>query len=260
MLKTKIIGILGHIINTDEFSPPGYGQNYAYINFFRKYGEVIIIDPLSDNIIDFIDLLVLPGGRDANPIRYNEKPDINTQSPDLQYEYFYNFVFHKYLNLCKQNKLAIYGICAGFQNLNIYFGGKLEQHINQDYSTKNRGELVDSLVLTENCKKFNGDLNFPLYLFNDYPKKIKNNSNLMTNSIHHQGIYDSNYCSSYFKNSLSKEFKTLAYNEHYENVEVFIHNNLLIAGEQAHPEERNNITSLKLTNYLINLLLSKIQK
>jgi gamma-glutamyl-gamma-aminobutyrate hydrolase PuuD len=233
-----LIGILGHQHSGNYNN--GYGQNAAYVEFFRQYGDVIIIDSQCEQVIP-VDLLILPGGRDVNPERYGQKPLLGTQSPDLEYEWFFKHMFDKYVERTENNKTAIYGICAGFQNLIVEFGGYLNQSAPQKQSTDFRGELVDFL-----------EFNIPI--INKYQKlkeSYNKNKNLIdfkkTNSIHHQAAYEED---------ITSDFEIIATNTNYKNVEFIIHNELPIAAEQSHPEERLNPL---LTDAIIKTILNKIQ-
>lgn len=251
MSKKRVIGVLGHK-HSGTFQP-GYGQNEKYIEFFRQFGDVIIIDAQSDNVFP-VDLLVLPGGADVNPLRYGEKPHITTQKPDLEYEWFMVNTFEKYVERAQQGKTAIYGICAGFQNLNVFFGGKINQDIHQIQSESyRRGELVDDLILVGPQNFLQGHSKYN----NSWLHPNKNHSNgVKTNSIHHQGVYDNKF-SKVEKETISANFDTLAYNKIFGNVEVFLHKTLPIAGEQAHPEERDYPL---YTIVLIETLLEQVNK
>lgn len=246
------IGILAHK-HTGRHQD-GYGQNEAYIEYFRRFGNVIMVDAQADVAFPFIDLLVLPGGADVNPMRYGEKPHRMTQKPDLEYEWFFENTFHQYVEMASRGELAIYGICAGFQNLNVYFGGKVNQDIVQTQSTKYRGELVDFLKLD----KRNLATIFPDNLMEDQKVKdwiyaTQERDMLMTNSIHHQGVYNKKY-SQYYPHTQSDQMLTLAYNKDFGNVEYMAHKELPIACEQSHPEERDNP---EFTNMLILSILKR---
>lgn len=235
--KRRLIGLLGHK-HSGTYNP-GYGQNAAYVEFFRQYGDVIIIDAQCETVIP-VDLLVLPGGRDVLPMRYGQKPKMATQVPDVEYEWFFTFMFQNYLQRAIENKTAIYGICAGFQNLIVEFDGELTQHMSQLQSTDWRGELVDKLEFNHKViNQFEG-------LKNSYAS-FKNNVNYYkTNSIHHQGV---------FEDQITDDFLVVATNKNFDNIEFIIHKDFPIAGEQSHPEERTNPL---LTFSLIDQILENI--
>lgn len=234
-MRKPLIGILGHK-HTGRID--GYGQNEAYIEYFREFGNVIILDAQCDEVMP-IDLLVLPGGRDVNPLRYGQKPNRYTQSPDLEYEYFYKNMFWEYMEIVKKGKMAIYGICAGFQNLIVEFEGTLDQHIAQDQS-KERHELTDDLEFNNHF--FDGNK----FLFKEFQFYRSRNEFKKTNSIHHQGAYEEN---------IPDCFHIVATNKTYKNIEFIQHKKYLIAAEQSHPEERLNplLSNLLITN-LLNLI------
>lgn len=257
-MSKPLIGVLAH---NHKAQTLGFGSNAAYIEFARKFGNVVLIDPVNPDPLP-INLLLLPGGRDVNPVRYGDAPSIYTQPSDPQYEWFYTQVFHKYVELASKNKLAIYGICAGFQNLNVVFGGKINQDIDQVQSTKWRGELVDDLQLFAEHQLFEVPEH---WITGKRSSRISNttisNSWLKTNSIHHQGVFDHTVLKKSFidripyKHTMSPEMVTLAINKDFGNVEVMRHKSLPIIAEQAHPEER---TDPVYTNMLINYLLEKV--
>lgn len=234
--KHMLIGLLGHQ-HAGRYNP-GYGQNAAYVDYFRTFGDVIIIDSQCEQVIP-VDLLVLPGGRDVNPLRYNQKPLTTTQTPDLEYEWFFANMFKHYLDRAKEGLTAIYGICAGFQNLVVEFGGTLAQSAAQEQSTNFRGDLVDFLTFDEK--------NVNKHISEDY--KISKNviDFKKTNSIHHQSAFPSD---------IPEEFNIIATNKRYDNVEFIIHDHLPIAAEQSHPEERVNPL---LTDSLINNIVNKLK-
>lgn len=233
--KNLLIGIVGHKHNGRQL---GYGNNARYIQFFRNFGNVVILDALCDTTLP-LDLLVLPGGADVNPDVYGHKPHITTGSPDLEYEYFMKYTLPKYMKRASDKKVAIYGICAGFQHLIANTGGSLVQDIDQVQSSGSRGELVDKL-----------DLNLDVIdriMTNTSKYKIKDENFNKTNSIHHQGAY---------KNNINEDvFEIVATNKDYKNVEFIVCKHGMIAAEQSHPEERRNPQlTLMLLEYIINNL------
>lgn len=238
--KKYLIGILGHQ-HSGRYNP-GYGQNAAYVEFFRQYGDIVIIDAQCEQVIP-VDLLVLPGGRDVNPMNYGQKPGISTQSPDLEYEWFFANMFDKYLDRAYHKKTAIYGICAGFQNIIVNFGGSLQQEFPQKQSDSFRGELVDNLTFNYNIIK-----NYPEIL-KSYNVNKNNQDFKKTNSIHHQSALESD---------ISNDFDIIATNNSFDNVEFIIHKEFPIAAEQSHPEERQSpLLTFSILDNILNLLTNE---
>jgi len=99
-----------------------------------------------DRVKDYghqIDGYLIPGGRDLNPMRYGEE---NKGS-----------IFHEIDGKCRWDHLAdavenlnpkipIMGICLGMQFLNCYFGGSLNQHIDNSVE---HNEMLRHLSLTQ---------------------------------------------------------------------------------------------------------------
>lgn len=114
----KKIGIVGGTIGTN-----GFGINLDYIEFIRALeGEPILLFPDSEVKSD-LDLLILGGGSDINPLRYNQIPSFYTSDSDPIKEYFDMCVLPLYI---KAN-VPIFGICRGLQNLAVTFGYTLIQ-------------------------------------------------------------------------------------------------------------------------------------
>lgn len=239
-MKKPLIGILGHS-HTGKYQP-GFGQNAKYIEFARQFGDVIIIDPTCQSVLP-LDLLILPGGKDVNPLNYTNTVHSSVTLIDYDYEMFYKYMYAEYLKRAIEGKMAIYGICAGFQWLNVMHGGTLTQNYPFESSPwDERYKEVDEL------KPYYD--NFP----DDFDISVVNHT-WKTNSIHHQCVFEDI--------NLSEEFLPLAVNKPKKewnglrpNVEFMIHKSLPIAGEQSHPEERfNPVVAIELINTLIKRVI-----
>lgn len=204
-----------------------FGIGIAYAKYLQKFGTVIPLFPSVD-ILDGLDLVVLPGGPDLSPANIIEPtlPSYNNNNVCPYREYFYRNNLPKYIDA----GVPIFGICLGFQQLNVLFGGGLQQDFPFNYSEKGRDEEVDKLVLTELGERFKKR-------FEIQTKDIK------VNSLHHQGV---------MLHQVSKEFDILAtaVTHGYQNVEAFIHKTLPIAGVQFHPEEINCPFANKLIKHI----------
>lgn len=73
--------------------------------------------------MDMIDGLLVPGGEDIAPEYYGEDPvpQVNYINRDKDR---YDF---ELIRLAREQKKPIFGICRGFQVLNVAFGGSLYQ-------------------------------------------------------------------------------------------------------------------------------------
>lgn len=204
--------------------------SYPYVAFAKyfcnKKTNIVVIDPITSDIIDNLDLLILPGGEDVDPWRYGEMPELECKNPNVHFEYFDRNVLPKYIDA----KVPIFGICRGFQTLNVHFGGKLAQHIYQENSDKSRDQKVHDLDL---------NYNLPDVIKNLYPKKYEG-----VNSLHHQGIYE---------HILSENLVEVARNKTCHNIEAFIHKKLPIIGVQWHPEEIYDSFSINAIKFLLGV-------
>lgn len=216
----KKIGIVGW--NTGENS---FGVTKPYIDWLSRFGLVQILSP-QKGIEKDLDLLVLPGGLDIAPQSMDQVPGFFTSNPDVMKQYFYD----NNLDLYIENNTPIFGICLGFQQLCVKFGGSLNQNHPFEYSSKHRAERVDTLIGTDE-------------LFKIIEKASFTKTKYEVNSLHHQGCFD---------NFEGTDVEVLAFEKKYKNVEIakFSHN---IYGVQYHPEEINDgISSIIIKKLLHN--------
>lgn len=201
--KRKLIGIPG-FLNSDKM----FGVTGNYMQFANKYGDVRIIMPHEEFVE--VDLLILPGGLDLNPTSYGQIPGYQNTNHDVFKEFFFKERLKNYVEF----KTPIFGICLGFQMLNVHFGGTLTQHLLGHPQSKERWAEAHEIVIPswkDNKKQ---------------PIKIK------VNSHHHQAVT---------KTDISDQMNVVALSLYQEKegviVEAFMHKELPIAGVQYHPEE-----------------------
>lgn len=208
----KKIGILSWKIGENSF-----GVTLPYLTWLEMFGQVRILD-YREPFDGTLDMLVLPGGPDVNPERYNQPPSRFTGKPCIYREYFDTHVLPQYVN----SFMPIFGICRGHQTINVHFGGTLSQHMYHETSVKTRDELVHEI-------KYGVDSKF---------YKIK------VNSLHHQVV-----------DKVGEGLKVIArYSEKEgkKDIEALIHKELPIASVQYHPEE---LYFNELANSLVEDLL-----
>lgn len=221
----KKIGIPGWSIDGKYF---GVGLSYA--EYFRQFGEVIILMPDTPFRND-LDLLVLPGGADITPHQHaNSTLSLYTGSSNPMLEYFDNVMLPDYLN----SDTPIIGICRGAQKLWSLHGGEFIQHcIDHEQSSYNKDEC-HGLFFTEN---------------------YKHNSKLVekVTSRHHQTMS--------VKNGTPEQLTVIAYAKEgtgktsylrEDIVEVFKVTDKEIYGVQYHPEDMpNDLFTPKLIENLL---------
>ena len=213
----KKIGIVGWKTGENSF-----GVTIPYIDWLSNFGIVHILSP-QKGIVEDLDLLVLPGGADIAPQSFGEVPGFHTSNTDVMKQYFFDNNLDQYL----ENNTPIFGICLGFQQLCVKFGGKLEQHYPFNYSSKGRHDRVDTLVFEQQM--------YDTVLKSSIPTKYE------VNSLHHQGCF-----------SLPNPFNVLAREKEDGNIEIarFAEN---VYGVQYHPEEINDGISEVIIRQLLNL-------
>ena len=213
----KKIGIVGWKTGENSF-----GVSVPYIDWLSNFGIVHILSP-QKGIVEDLDLLVLPGGADIAPQSFGEVPGFHTSNTDVMKQYFFDNNLDQYLT----NNTPIFGICLGFQQLCVKFGGKLEQHYPFNYSSKGRHDKVDTLAFEQQM--------YDIVLKSSIPTKYE------VNSLHHQGCF-----------SLPNPFNVLAREKVDGNIEIarFAEN---VYGVQYHPEEINDGISEVIIRQLLNL-------
>ena len=184
---------------------PSLHEVRNYVNALHELGcEVTVCDKPVDP--EDYDGLLLPGGTDVDPIRYNEEIDgsvgIDTALDALQFDT---------LDLFVKAKKPVLGICRGEQLINVYFGGSLYQDLpsaeHHRYIYERSEDNAHESTAEENS--FLGKL---------YGTKYR------TNSSHHQAVKKSGeglHICSFADDSI---------------VEAFNHETLPVYGVQWHPE------------------------
>ncbi|OHX64864.1 gamma-glutamyl-gamma-aminobutyrate hydrolase family protein [Flammeovirga pacifica] len=128
-------------------------------------------------ILDQVQGLVLQGGVDVAPETYQESP-IGPWKGDAYRDEYELFLIEEAL----KRGLPIYGICRGFQLLNVYFGGTLYQ----DTITQRPASLVHRSAVKYDQVYHSISINKGTHLYDLYPFDHQ----VQVNSIHHQAIKD----------------------------------------------------------------------
>lgn len=214
--KRPLIGI-----PSSDLSGKGHGVGNTYAEYLRRFGDIRLIMPHEEFVK--VDLLFLPGGADLNPNSYGQVPGFMTSGSDVFKQYFFDNRLKNYIT-----NTPIFGVCLGFQMLNVVFGGQLTQHLLAHPSSEERGEEGHKVVLLDRSK----------------------NNILPVNSHHHQGVAWGQLAPTLeplaiYTPVLSKDEKKMAtvpfrgaMRDHpFTVVEAFRHKELPIAAVQWHPEE-----------------------
>ena len=220
---------IGFVVTKDQVSG-SVSLPSAYATFIAHFGIPVPIFALDDHINTDIDLLILGGGADVDPIRYGQKPSYFAQNTNIQLEYFDRNILKQYVDA----NIPILGICRGFQTLNVFFGGSMDQHIKQAYSkSDDRGQLVHDVSFSAHYNSFADYFGIP---------KEGKNKVFRVNSLHHQG---------FGVNRVAENVAAILTNPVDSNVECLWVKNKPIVGVQWHPEETFDGFSLTLVRRLL---------
>ena len=134
-MKKKIIGISANIeIATDNCYFAGCKRlrlYNEYVDSVIKAGAIPMVIPvvtdkeILEEQLNIIDGLIISGGYDVDPLRYNEEPHplLGQTFPERDE---FEFTLAK---LAMEKEIPILGICRGHQVLNVVNGGTLYQDI-----------------------------------------------------------------------------------------------------------------------------------
>jgi len=213
----------------------------SYINaVYRAGGLPVIIPPFDNNkhlekYIELIDVLVLSGGEDINPIFYGEDKLLDIKNIDKNRDKWELAFFKKAYEL----DMPILGICRGMQVINVSLGGTLYQDIDQQIDCNSPHRPVD-LIKKRNLEYVHHKIDI---LRNTKLENILCSKELLVNSHHHQAIKD---IGSDLKISARSECGII---EAVENKDKGF-----LLGVQWHPEDL--IENYNCFNNLFNALIS----
>lgn len=206
------IAIIERLAKEEENQPFSiiYYLDSFYKDIFDKL-DILLIPVISENKLEEVcslcDGLILTGsGNHIHPKYYNEEP-IN----EITYDKFDEYPFvKKAVEIFNKNNKPILGICAGLQELNVIFGGTLNQ-----------------LIPNHSLKKYSVDRHEIKIKKDSFLYKVHNKENMEVNSYHLQSIKD-----------VAPNFEVTAVSK--DGVIEAIENGNII-GVQWHPEALNDI-------------------
>ncbi len=155
--------------------------NEAYTSSLEKAGAIPYILPYCsieniENALAPFDALLVPGGADINPSYYNHTLKPYTVPPSDPYMDEYQLALIKAAH--KMGKW-VFGICRGFQAINIVNGGVLYQDINTERPISIEHMRKDSPYESVHSVKLLKDS----HLYKAFGKE-----EITVNSLHHQGV------------------------------------------------------------------------
>lgn len=154
-----IIGISGSILINKGNTFSGYRRSYVnqdYVESVLRAGGIPFIIPFNEELesiremVEHVDGVILSGGHDVNPYNYGEDPllKIGEVFPERDV-----FDMEIYKTAVKFNK-PVFGICRGFQIINVVNGGSLYQDLSYADFVKLKHDQQDNPSQATHFVKF----------------------------------------------------------------------------------------------------------
>ena len=127
--RTRIVVTL-HGPEQAALEEPTWATFDAYLDAVRRAGgEPIALDPTASaderqEAFARMDGLLLPGGADLDPALYGEQPH-----PSVAVEPVRDDLEGEAWSVARSSRVPVFGVCRGFQAINVFSGGRLMQHL-----------------------------------------------------------------------------------------------------------------------------------
>ena len=216
-----VIGISGSILINKGNAFSGYRRSYVnqdYVEAVLRAGAIPFIIPFNEDLeatremVEKVDGIILSGGHDVNPYYYGEDPMLKIGELFPERDVFAMELYKTAIEL----KKPIFGICRGYQIINVINGGTLYQDLSYADFVKIKHDQVDNPTQATHFV----ELEEGTFLKNILGEKYK------VNSFHHQILKD-----------VAPGFKVIAKSSDgvIESIEKITEDSFVI-GVQWHPE------------------------
>ena len=213
----SVIGLSGNLLYENTSIPKAF-VNRSYVDsVMRSKGTPFIMPIIEDEeiikkMVENVDGIIMTGGVDVHPFRFNEEPIEKIGTISIERDDF-DFKLMKYA--VEMNK-PIFGICRGIQVINVYFGGTLIQDIPAQRSTN---------ILHSQTAEYHAPTH-KIQIVKDSIIYDMLGESSEVNSFHHQAI-----------DKLAKDFKvTAAAKDGIAEAIEYKKKDSFILGVQWHPE------------------------
>ena len=174
--RPLVVGISESFPSGEKSSKVAVNANYA--DAVSRGGHLPVViprfgtDAQFDAIIEKLDVLIMTGGEDIAPARYNAKKSPNLGKVNIERD---GFDF-RILAAARRRNLPVIGICRGCQLLNVAFGGTLWQDLPSEFPVKNvQHRSSFHRISIEPDSRF---------------ARVTGVTNALVNSYHHQAVKD----------------------------------------------------------------------
>jgi len=180
MSKT-VVGITSGIDTSDGYFL-GYRKSYVsefYVKSIIKANGIPVILPIVEDeesareLIDRVDVLLISGGADVNPLMYQQEPLLKVGGIDPSRD----LAEKMYFEYAKKVKKPIFGICRGLQFINVVEGGTLYQDLSYCKESSLRHMQLPEPALETHTVKLSSDC---------FLRDLYHKDKILTNTFHHQ--------------------------------------------------------------------------
>ena len=191
-MRRPVVGVTGYSIEAEKSRELGFGPRPlditpgTYLGWLRDCGLLpapIPVHPaeLHDDYLSMVDGLLLTGGADIDPERYDAPAHPLAKLEPGRDEFEFGLVRAAF-----ERGIPILGICRGMQVLNVALGGSMHQHL-----PERSAELVHSSEFRDG-NRHPGDMWLPAYhevtITDPTLAALAGGDVVRTNSYHHQGV------------------------------------------------------------------------
>lgn len=184
MLNRPVIGVICDLKDIGLFPFHAVGDKYVRA-VQEAVGDVVLLTAQADinslmRVISSIDGLFLPGSlSNVEPRHYGGEP---SQAGTL-YDQHRDAATLPLIPQIVAKGIPIFGVCRGFQEMNVAFGGELYQHVQEvsgmlDHREPDFGDIPTLYKDTHTVTLLEGS----------YLSALLGNHEIMVNSLHQQGI------------------------------------------------------------------------
>lgn len=214
---------------TRSFAPAGriVFSDLNYVECVENAGGLPVMSPLTqskeqmERFADLLDGLILIGGTDVHASRYGQEMMATEQTPVPERDDF-EFAL---LEVFSKREKPIFGICRGYQVLNVFYGGTLIQDIPSALGSVHHLQTPGSLTIAHQVRVEEKSL----------IHKILGSTLVNVNSFHHQAV-----------DKLGDDLKAVGWSEE-GIIEVFEHvSHPYMLAVQWHPERMRSFPEQQL--------------
>lgn len=154
--ETPVIGVIYPAAHYEQWATGSKDRLLSYRAALEDQGAAVRVigqgmpeTEVEENLQD-INGLLLPGGIDVEPARYNEAPHSKLEKTDAGLD----ALEWRALEFARDNHLPVLGICRGCQVINVFYGGSLyqdipSQHQSEETVTHRGGKIMHDITIEE---------------------------------------------------------------------------------------------------------------